>query len=248
MTTPVVILAGGQASRLDSYRTVVPKPLMPVGDRAALDLVLRHVANQGLTDVTLAVGDLSPLIRALFGEGDALGLSIRYSQEHEALGTAGVLGLIDLQQPFVLMNGNILTTLDFADIVATHAASGNEVTVASHRRTVVADYGVLELSDDGNGATPTVIAYHEKPAMLHAVSMGVYVMQPEVRDTIAPGERLGIPDLIGRIVAGGGRVGAYEFDGLWLDLRLREDYEAAVARYEEIWPLFSGVSARRTAV
>lgn len=247
MTAPVVILAGGQASRLHSYPTVVPKPLMPVGDRAALELVLRRVAHHGFTDVTLAVGDLAPLIQALFGDGDALGLSIRYSQEHEPLGTAGVLGLLELSEPFVVMNGNILTTLDLTDLVAAHAASCNAVTVAAHRRSVVADYGVLELTDGAPGATSVVTAYREKPATSHAVSMGVYAMQPEVRDAIAPGERLGLPELIGRLVAAGRRVGAYEFRGLWLDLRRREDYEAAVARYEEIWPLFSGVSAGRNA-
>jgi NDP-sugar pyrophosphorylase family protein len=245
MTLPVVILAGGQASRLHSFRTVVPKPLMPVGDRAALDLVLRHVANHGFTDVTLAVGDLAPLIHALFGTGEGLGLSIRYSQEHEALGTAGVLGLLELDEPFVVMNGNILTTLDLGALVAAHAASGDTVTVAAHRRSVIADYGVLELSEDADGTLVT--AYREKPATSHAVSMGVYVMEPEARDVIATGERLGLPELIERLVARGDRVGAYRFDGLWLDLRRREDYEAAVARYDEILPLFSEVSAGRTA-
>ena len=247
MTAPVVILAGGQASRLHSYPTVVPKPLMPVGDRAALELVLRRVAQHGFTDVTLAVGDLAPLIHALFGDGEALGLSIRYCQEHEPLGTAGVLGLLDLTERFVVMNGNILTTLDLDELVEAHARSGNAVTIAAHRRSVVTDYGVLELADGAPGGTSVVTAYREKPATSHAVSMGVYVMEPEARDAISPGERLGLPDLIGRLVAAGHPVGAHEYNGLWLDLRRREDYEAAVARYDEIWPLFSGVSAGRNA-
>jgi NDP-mannose synthase len=247
VTPPVVILAGGKASRLHSWPTVVPKPLMPVGDRTALELVLRHVARHGLTDVTLAVGDLAPLIRALFGDGEGLGLSISYSEEHEPHGTAGVLGPLELREPFVVMNGNIVTTLDLGDLVAAHAASGNVVTIASHRRAVVADYGVLEFSDGTRSALPVVTAYREKPATAHSVSMGVYVMEQEVLAAIAPGERLGLPELIGRLVAGGGRVGAYEFRGLWLDLRRRDDYEAAVARYDEIWPLLSDVSAGRNA-
>jgi NDP-sugar pyrophosphorylase family protein len=230
------VLAGGPGSRLLPYRTVVPKPLLPVGDRSVLELMLGQLAAHGFSEVTLAVGALADLIRALLGDGARQGVQLRYVKEHEPHGTAGVLGALDLDDAFLLMNGNVLTTLDYRALWDAHQASTNAVTIATHRREVVADFGVLRLGDDG--ASPSVLGYIEKPASSYDVSMGVYAMQPEVLEYIRPGEVLGLPELINRLLADGLQVGAFPYQGLWLDMRRREDFEIAQSRFDEIAPLF----------
>jgi NDP-sugar pyrophosphorylase family protein len=239
MSNRVVMLAGGQGSRLLPYRTIVPKPLLPVGDRAVLDLVLSQLARHDFTDVTIAVGVLAPLIRAMFGDGGRHGITIRYSQEHEPLGTAGVLRQLDLDEPFLMMNGNVLTTLDFKALFEAHRQSGNAVTVAANFREVRADFGVLDLDVADGTHTTRVASYVEKPATTYSVSMGIYAMEPVVRDFIDEHEQLGLPELISRVIAGGHRVGAFRHDGVWLDMRRREDYERAQERYDELAPLFA---------
>jgi NDP-mannose synthase len=247
MASHIVMLAGGQSSRLGQYRTVVAKPLMPVGDRPVLDLMLRQAARHGFTDVTLAVGDLAPLLRAMFGDGGRLGLSIDYSEEAEPLGTAGALRPLTFDEPFLVMNGNAVTTLDLRTFYAAHVRSGNAVTVATHRREVMADFGVLQFSARGDDEMAQVSQYVEKPRIAYTVSMGIYAVQPEVRDYIADGERLGFPALVERLIEGGRRVGAYEHEGLWLDMRRPDDYEQAAARYDEIAPFFADAPAREAA-
>ena len=236
MSDRVVILAGGLGSRLLPYRTIVPKPLLPVGDRSVLELMLGQLAKHGFNEVTLAVGGLAGLIRALLGDGSRQGVQLRYVEEHEPHGTAGVLGALDLAKPFLLMNGNVLTTLDYRALWDAHRASGNAVTIATHRREVTTDYGVLLLGEDPNA--PSVLGYVEKPAATYDVSMGVYAMQPEVRRYIAPNEVLGLPELINRLVADGLPVGAFPYQGLWLDMRRREDFELAQQGIDGIAPLF----------
>jgi NDP-sugar pyrophosphorylase family protein len=231
----VVVLAGGPGSRLLHHRTVVPKALLPVGDRSVLEVMLGQLAAHGFSEITLAVGELVGLIRALLGDGERQGVRLRYVKEHEPHGTAGVLGALDLDEPFLLMNGNVLSTLDYRALWDAHRASGNTVTIATHRREVVADYGVLRLGGDGTDSV--VLDYVEKPASTFDVSMGIYAMQPEVRRYIADGEVLGLPELVNRLLADGLRVGAFPHQGLWLDMRRREDFELAQAGIEEIVPL-----------
>jgi NDP-sugar pyrophosphorylase family protein len=241
-----IMLSGGQGSRLLPYRTIVPKPLLPVGNRSVLDIVLGQLAEHGFSDVTLAVGDLAALVRAMFGDGTRHGVSLTYAQEHEPLGTAGVLGELRPDEPFLMMNGNVLTTLDYRALFEAHLASGNAVTVATFERQVHADFGVLHLEDDGEGSA-RVVDYVEKPGTTYTVSMGIYAMQPVVCDYIEPGERLGLPDLILRLVAAGHRIGAHAHRGLWLDMRRREDYERAVTGHEDLVPLIETGLRDRTA-
>jgi NDP-mannose synthase len=238
MSDRVVVLAGGLGSRLLPYRTVVPKPLLPVGNRSVLEVILGQLAAHDFCDVTLAVGGLAGLIRALLGDGTRDGVRLQYVEEYEPHGTAGVLGALDLDEPFLLMNGNVLTTLDYRALWDAHLASSNAMTIATHRREVVADFGVLRLG--GDGADPMVLDYVEKPSRTYDVSMGVYAIQPEVREYVAPGEVLGLPDLVNRLLADGLQVGSFAHDGLWLDMRRREDFELAQLGAGEIEPLLPG--------
>jgi NDP-sugar pyrophosphorylase family protein len=222
----------------------VPELLMPVGDRPVLDLMLRHAAQHGFTDVTLAVGDLAPLMRAMFGDGGRFGVSISYSIESEPL---SALRLLAPDEPFLLVTGSVLTTLDLRALHAAHVRSGNAVTVATHRRDLLADFAVLHLGDDAGLETAPVDRYVERPQTSYTASMGVYAVQPDVRAHIGEGEQAGLPALVERLIATGRRVGAFEHDGLSLDVGRRDDYEQAIARYEEIAPFFSDSVEREAA-
>jgi NDP-mannose synthase len=247
MPSHILILAGDQeATQQAPYRRSVPEPLMPIGDRPVLDLILRHAARHGFTDVTLAVGALAPLIRAMFGDGSRLGLSITYTVEREPVGSAGVLRLLGLDEPFLVMSGNVLTALDLREFHDAHLRSGNAMTVATHRRDVLTDLGVVQLGDDAGLQTIPVERFVERPRTAYTVSTGIYAFEPGVREHIHDDEHLGLPALAERLIAAGKRVGAYQHDDLSLDVRRRDDYEQAVSRYEEIAP-FSGEPAAREA-
>jgi NDP-mannose synthase len=234
MTRRAVVLAGGRGSRLAPYTTVLPKPLMPVGERPILEILLRQLAAAGLDDITLAVGHLAHLVRAVVGDGSAHGVSVRYHDEDRALGTAGPLASIpDLGCTFLLVNGDVLTTLDFRELIEAHRESGNELTIATHRRTVLADYGVLR-TDGAVGSTRRVTGYDEKPELAYTVSMGVYVVEPAAIERLRPGERCDVPDLVLALLARGAAVGSYAFDGYWLDIGREDDFRRAQADADRV--------------
>jgi NDP-sugar pyrophosphorylase family protein len=236
MTDRAVILAGGKGSRLAPYTTVLPKPLLPVGDRSILDVVLRQLADAGLTDVTVAVGHLAHLVRAVVGDGSRYGVRVEYHEEHEPLGTAGALAHIDrLDGTLLAMNGDILTTLDHRRLIAAHAAAGNAMTIASHRRVVQADYGVLELEGQA-GETRLLSGFREKPETAVIVSMGVYVLEPRALARVPADRRFDIPDLVRALLDAGDSVGSYLYDGYWLDIGRHDDYELAIAEFEQRLP------------
>lgn len=229
-----VILAGGKGTRLGPFTTILPKPLLPVGDRAIVEIIIEQLRRRGFTRVTLAVGYLSHLIAAVLGDGGAYGVELDYHLEHSPLGTAGALaGIEDLAEPFLMMNGDVITTLDYGELMRAHESSGNALTVATQVRTATIDFGVLEL-DGGDGATQAVVGYREKPHREYVVSMGVYVLEPALLGLIEPGIYLDFPDLVLRALAAGERVGSYRYGGLWLDIGRHEDYERAIAEFSEL--------------
>jgi NDP-sugar pyrophosphorylase family protein len=235
MGTRAVILAGGKGTRLAPFTAVLPKPLMPIGDRAILDLVVRQLCSYGFCDLTLAVGHLSPLVQAVVGDGSAHGVRITYQLEREPLGTAGPLATISgLDSTFLAMNGDVLTTLDYRELVAAHEQAGNCFTIATHQRVVKTEYGVLHL--DGS----RVIDYEEKPELCYTVSMGVYVLEPEALDHIPPDRRFDIPDLVLALLAAGLPVGSFPHDGYWLDIGRHDDYAQALADQDVIVPKLLG--------
>jgi NDP-sugar pyrophosphorylase family protein len=232
-----VILAGGKGTRLAPYTTVLPKPLMPIGDRAILDVVVRQLRSYGFTRQVFAVGYLAHLVKAVFGDGSGHGVSIRYHEEREPLGTAGPLATVDgLDETFLAMNGDVLTTLDYGELLEVHKRSGNALTIATHRRTVRSEYGVLHLDGDAHAGMQQVTGYEEKPEIPYIVSMGVYVVEPRALSHIPRGQRFDIPDLVLALLGAGESVGSYLFEGYWLDIGRHDDYEQALADYETIVP------------
>jgi NDP-sugar pyrophosphorylase family protein len=225
--TKVVVLAGGRGTRLAPYTSVLPKPLMPIGEQAILEIVVRKVADHGLTDVVFSVGYLAHLIEAVFGDGSSRGVRIEYVYESRPLGTAGPLRNVPgLEATFLAMNGDVLTDLDYLDFLSRHRSSGAAMTIATHQRIAKIDYGVLHL--DGGQEVRRVQAYEEKPEVPAVVSMGVYALEPRVLDLIPPGRAFDIPDLVQALLEAGEYVGAYLFDGFWLDIGRHEDYELAL--------------------
>jgi NDP-sugar pyrophosphorylase family protein len=225
------VLAGGEGTRLRPYTAVIPKPLMPVGDRPVLDVVLRQLKAAGFEQITIATGYLAELIEAFFADGSAYGLSIDYFREHEPLGTVGALALIErLDEPFLVMNGDVLTDMDYADMLRRHAASGAAATIATTARTVEISLGVMRFHDGRD--QDRVTDYIEKPQLSYDASMGVYAFDPRVISHIEAGARLDFPDLILRLLAAGEEVRAHRPDAYWLDIGRHDDYERAMAEFE----------------
>ncbi|HEX7079601.1 MAG TPA: sugar phosphate nucleotidyltransferase [Gammaproteobacteria bacterium] len=229
-----VILAGGRGRRLAPYTVCFPKPLVPVGQMPILEIVLRQLAAAGCRRATLAVGYLAELIIAYFGDGKQLGLEIRYSREDEPLGTVGPLTLLDgLPEHFLVMNGDVLTTLDYAALFAAHKASGAELTIACYRCQNHVDLGVVEF--DGQ---LRVTGYREKPTVQYDASMGIYVFRRSALDLVEPGTYRDFPDLVQSMLLHHRPVKAHIVDCLWLDVGRRDDYERAIDLVERNPNLF----------
>ena len=234
--TRAVILAGGRGTRLAPFTSVLPKPLMPIGERAILELVLERLESFGIADITLCVGYLSHLIRAVLESRNNDRVQIRYVLEQYPLGTAGPLRLVDgLDDTFVVMNGDVLTDIDYSELLAYHRSQQNVVTIATHARSIKIDYGVVRFDGDGNGngnghkaANQRVTGFIEKPEYVSPVSMGIYVFEPSVFDYIAPDEPSDFPDLVQALLRAEQPVGAYFHDGIWFDIGRQDDYTQAV--------------------
>jgi NDP-sugar pyrophosphorylase family protein len=229
-----VILAGGRGTRLAPFTTVLPKPLLPIGNRAILEVVVEQLLSAGFSELTFAVGYLAHLIEAVFKDGSEYGVDIEYCHERRPRGTAGVLANVGhLDEPFLMMNGDVLTTLDYRELYDAHCEAGNALTVATHARSVRSDYGILHL--DGQAAsTRRVVDWEEKPEHSHVVSMGVYIVDPSVTSYIPPDESIDLPDVVLKLLADGQQVGAYAYDGLWLDIGRHDDYQLAITEYEKL--------------
>jgi NDP-mannose synthase len=229
-STRAVVLAGGRGTRLAPYTSILPKPLMPVGDRAILEIVVGQLATCGVRQISFCVGYLAHLIRAVFDHQTHLypDVEITYVHEEEPLGTAAPLRLVDeLNETFIVMNGDVLTTLDYSDLTRFHGESGNVLTIATHERVIKINYGLLHIDEDSR-----LRDFEEKPEIISAVSMGIYVMEPAVLDYIPEGTFFDFPDLVQALLRAHQPVGAYRFDGIWFDIGRREDYERAVAAWD----------------
>ena len=225
-----VILAGGRGRRLEPYTITFPKPLVPVGEMPILEIVIRQLSLAGFTEVTMAVGHLSELLMSYFQDGSKWNVDINYSKEEQPLGTVGPLKLIDdLPETFLVMNGDVLTTLSYEKLFNYHVDSGADLTIACHRCSTKIDLGIIEF--DGR---LMVTGYREKPTLNYDVSMGVYVFNKSVLDLLDTGQRFDFPDLVNAIIKTGGNVKVYLSDDLWLDIGRPEDYAHASEVFESM--------------
>lgn len=226
-----VILAGGRGTRLRPYTTTLPKPLVPLGDECAvIEVVLRQLSARGFRDITIAIGHLGALIQAYVGDGSQWDLDVEYVSEPTPLGTMGpvVANLDKLPDHFLVLNGDVLTDLDFADVLQWHVGSGAPLTVGTYRRQVGIDFGVLEVRDD------RIVGFREKPTLSYSVSMGVYGVSKATLAEFEPGRALGFDELVLHLLASGSPPASYPFDGYWLDIGRPEDYDRANAEFAQL--------------
>lgn len=231
-----VIMAGGKGTRLYPYSALLPKPLMPLGDMPILELLLRQMQQAGITDVLIAVNHLRHLIEAFFGDGRKYDLRIRYFNEDKPLGTAGALGgmMDQLDENFIVSNGDLLTTMDIGMMAKGHCAIGADASIGVFQRENKIDFGLIEFDSEMR-----LSAYHEKPTSLYYVSMGVYVLRREaVWPLITPDTYLDMPTLLLALRAAEHDVRCFHHDGIWLDIGRPDDFALAQETFEKSRELF----------
>jgi NDP-sugar pyrophosphorylase family protein len=223
-----IILAGGLGSRLKPFTLTFPKPLMPIGNQPILEILLRQLRAAGCDRVTLAVNHLAELIMAFCGDGSKFGLQITYSREDEPQGTAAPLRLLDkLDDNFLMLNGDILTTLSFESFFERHLAQRNELTIFTHEKTVPIDLGVLELDEHRQFRR-----YIEKPVYRFTVSTGIYAMSRSMLSLIPAQGRFAMPDLVTAAGSARRQIGIIDDPVRWLDIGRPDDYEVANELFE----------------
>lgn len=244
-----VVLAGGKGTRLRPYTTSFPKPLMPVGDRPVLEILIEQLIGDGFQHLHFAVGHLAELIEAYFGDGRRWSddVTITYWREASPLGTAGPLAALteSLPDQFLVINGDVLTDLDYGAFLETHRRNNpaRVLTISTHRRVLCSDYGVLNATADG-----LVREYSEKPSYHLSVSEGVYAFSREALSWIPSNQRFDFPDLVQRLLREHLPVVACEHTGMWLDIGRPEDYEEAqrlIAEHPERFLARSRLASKR---
>ena len=234
MSKRAVILAGGKGTRLRPYTIVLPKPLVPLGDYPILEIIVRQLAYFGFDHITMTVNHQADLIKSFFGDGSKWGLKIDYSLEDKPLSTMGPLSLInDLPDDFLVMNGDILTDLNFGEFYDAHKAEKNIFTVSSFLREHINLYGVLEVDD-----SKKLVDFHEKPITKFEVSMGIYMLNKRVLDYIPQNEAYGFDTLMLDLIKADNNASVSQFSGYWLDIGRPDDYMEALEEFENNKDLF----------
>ncbi|MBO1909068.1 NTP transferase domain-containing protein [Microvirga sp. 3-52] len=218
-----VIQSGGRGTRLRPYTSVLPKPLMPIGARPVLELLLQWLRRSGIEDIYITTGYLGHLIRSFCGNGEQWGINIVYTQETEPLGTVGALSLLrdKLDSTFLVLNGDILTDLNLNAFTTSHQEHGGPLTIATTARSTKLDFGVID--DVGD----VVVQFREKPTLSNQVSMGIYCMEPEVLPFIPNGTPFGFDDLVLCMMQKKVPVHTFRHAGLWLDIGRVDDFHKA---------------------
>ncbi len=224
-----VILAGGKGTRLKPFTMTIPKSLLPVGDTPIIEVVIRQLAAAGIHRIILALGHMAPLFTTLVGDGSRWGLKIECCLEDEPLGTAGALRLIkEPEQDFIVINGDILTTVDYRALMAAHHRQNAWATIGLTQREIHIDFGVVLATQDG-----LLQEYREKPTIHYEVSMGINVLSPKCIDLIPRGRKFDMPELLLAIQHAGKPVACYRTSCYWQDIGLFEDYQRASADFTE---------------
>ncbi|HNX88773.1 MAG TPA: sugar phosphate nucleotidyltransferase [Paludibacteraceae bacterium] len=229
MSKRAVILAGGKGTRLKPYTVSLPKPLVPIGEMPILEIIIRQLAKSGFDHITITVNHMADIIRAFCGDGNKWGVTIDYSLEDKPLSTMGPLKLIqDLPENFLVMNGDVLTDLDFGQFYDEHVRSGNIFTVSAFTRDQKVDYGVLEIGDDNK-----LSDFIEKPTNRYNVSMGVYMASNKVLEYIPENQFYGFDHLMLDLIKDQHPATVKIHSGYWLDIGRPDDYEKACKDFTE---------------
>jgi len=230
MSKRAIILAGGKGTRLRPYTIVLPKPLMPIGEYPILQVIIKQLAQNGFDRITLAVNHQAEIIEAFFTNGSKLGIKIDYSLEDRPLSTMGPLKLIsDLPDDFLVMNGDILTDLSYAEFFEYHVQRKNIFTISSFVREQTIDYGVLEPDSRGK-----LGGFREKPKFQYEVSMGIYMVNRRILDFIPDNQSYGFDTLMIDLMGAKDPAAIRRHNGYWLDIGRPDDYALAIDEFEQM--------------
>ncbi|MCP4035299.1 MAG: NTP transferase domain-containing protein [bacterium] len=223
-----IILAGGLGERLRPFTQAIPKPLLPIGEQSLLEVQVANLVKYGFDEIYIATNYKSEYIENFMGDGSALGAKITYSREDKPLGTCGPVGLLrdELDEPFILMNGDILTTIDYLRFHRFGMGEGTDFAIATKNIGTPFNFGSVQ--SEGN----RVIRVDEKPEFLIEVVAGIYFMSPALLELIPRGSYFGIDDLITRMLAENRPIARYLMEEYWLDIGRIEDYSVAEEAYQ----------------
>jgi NDP-sugar pyrophosphorylase family protein len=233
-----VLMVGGMGRRLRPYTYIIPKPLIPIGDKPILEIIIRQIVSHGFDDITMACGYQADRIRAYFQDGSIFGCNIDYIVEEDGawMGTAGSLRRINRLKggAFLLMNGDLLTRLDYSNMYEFHRKQGTPLTIGLARHKQKMTFGVVET----NGRADRIKCIHEKPVQEFLINSGIYILEPRAVEFLPPSGPCDMPDFIERIMAGGEEVASYPIDEYWLDVGNIDNLEKArkdFADWEDTW-------------
>jgi NDP-sugar pyrophosphorylase family protein len=225
-----VILAGGKGTRLLPFTKVFPKPLVPIGEKPILDTIIRQLKYFGFNRITLAVGHMAEMFYTFAGNGEQYGIKIDYCYEEEPLGTVGPLGEVEFTEDnFLVMNGDLITNLDFRDIILHQMNSNSIATIGTFKKDFKIELGIINSNDENH-----IIDYIEKPIYSFNVSMGIYAFNLKILQYIEPKKYLDFPKLVNNLIADNQIIDSYLFEGHWLDIGNHSDYAKATEEYETI--------------
>jgi len=217
-----VILAGGLGTRLKPFTEVIPKPLLPVGEKAILEVQIEHLKQHGFDEIFLATNYKSEYISNFFGDGSKYGVKLYISKEDKPLGTVGPLSLLKeklLDEPFLVMNGDILTKCDLSKLYQFGSEVDADLTVAIKEFVTPFRFGNIKFNGD------YVTGIEEKPNIKTNILAGIYIMKPDIFNYIPYNESLSMDALINKMIKKGSRIAKYLIREYWLDIGVIDDYK-----------------------
>ncbi len=229
--TQIVLMAGGLGKRLRPLTDELPKPMLQIGDRPLLENIIRNFRSQGFYRFTVSLNYKADVIRDHFGDGSGIACEIRYIDETERMGTAGALSLLVDRptEPFVVMNGDLLTSTHFDALMSFHRENGAAATICAREYSMQVPFGVLR--SDG----VKLLSIDEKPTKTYFVSGGIYVLSPEVLDHLEPGAPIDMPELLHRLIEAGKFVSVFPIREYWVDIGRVEDLERARSEFAAVF-------------
>lgn len=228
MSMKAIILSGGLGSRLKPFTNAIPKPLLPIGEKAVLEIQIERLASNGFTDIILATNYKSDYIEHFLGDGSRYGVNLIISKEDKPLGTVGPVTLVKeyLQEPFLVMNGDILTLLNYSKMYR-YACEQSAIFTAGVKK-IITPFSFGNIKFEGN----RIVDVQEKPDITSYILAGIYIMKPDIMEYIPNNEYYGIDSLIKELIRKGEHVIKYDIEDYWLDIGRSDDFEKAQDEFE----------------
>ena len=226
-----IILAGGKGRRLLPYTTLIPKPLIPIGDTSIIEIIIRQLIKHGFEEIIISVNHMSGLMMAFLNEFAEFKGILKYSKEDKPLGTSGAISLIEnLDSTFLVMNGDLLTDIDYNELIEFHNQRKSILTIASKSRSVDIDFGILDCNPlDSDFLT----SYQEKPIRHYLVSAGIYIFEPMIKKYLEYNDPIDFPELVQKLLDNKENVSVYQHKGFWMDLGRKEDFDVAIQEFDK---------------